>query len=316
MSSRLNANVTHTKCRASASLLPNNLSSSGAHLVYVHRNEVHLVKDGSLGTERGAVAIMVIPSGGSNVEARVSAIKQCVINGAPLVIVGTETGDVHVMCEKTQQRLCSGATGHQGGAARITSICVDSKVIYVGTGAGELVGFVYETGSLGKPQPMKAHSGPVTALAFDRGTLITGDQNGTIGFWQNGKMVGSVKGSGHPCLSLTAGHGYAVGGFSTGHLRMFNLTNKTLHVEITAHTRAINAVTTHLSQPMICCCSEDSFVSCWSLPSGEKAGVKALSSFSPGSAAMTGVAFCSGGKAIGAIAYDSRYISTVPAPGS
>jgi hypothetical protein len=51
--------------------------------------------------------------------------------------------------------------------------------------------------------------------------------------------------------SLAIAYGYLVAGYATGHLRLFNLETKTLSVEITAHSRAINAIDIHPTLPLV-----------------------------------------------------------------
>jgi len=308
--SRLNDSATHTKCKASASLMPMNLSSSGMHMAYLHRNEIHLVKESSLGTARGVVGIIPCAD-----KATSSALIQASVGGSKVLILGTRDGTIHFFDEKSMKVICQGKTGVEGPKARITSIATTEKVIYCGSACGNVFAFKFDGKELSAPKAMSGHKCAVMAMASSGPIVISGDESGAVSFWVDTKLVATSKGKGHPCLCLTAGHGYAVAGFSTGHIRMYNLAKKRLHTEISAHNRAVTAVATHPDDPLIATASEDSFVSAWHLPTAASDGVKCVVNISPGTAAMTGVTFCSGGKEIAAIAYDSRYISTLPVPG-
>jgi len=309
--SRLNESVTHTKCKASASLMPMNLSSSGMHLAYLHRNEIHLVKNNSLGTARGVVGI--IPCADKPTS---SALMQGLLKGVRVVALGTRDGSIHLFDENSMQCICSGATGVEGSTARITSIAISEDSVYCGSASGQVFAFKFDGRALSSPTALDGHKSVVMAVAASNGVVISGDETGAVCFWSNNQQVGTVAAKGHPCLCLclAAGHGYAVAGFSTGHIRMYNLAKKKFHVEISAHTRAVTSVAVHPDAPMIATGSEDSFVSCWHLPTSPTDGVKCVLNISPGSAAMTGVTFCSKGESLAAIAYDSRYISTLPLP--
>jgi WD40 repeat protein len=51
--------------------------------------------------------------------------------------------------------------------------------------------------------------------------------------------------------SLAIGYGFLAAGYASGHIRLFNLESKTLAVEITAHSRAINAIDLHPTLPLV-----------------------------------------------------------------
>ena len=57
-----------------------------------------------------------------------------------------------------------------------------------------------------------------------------------------------------PCTSVVAKDGYAVASFTTGHIRLYDLTSKSLAVEIAAHARCITALDMHPSLDMVCGC--------------------------------------------------------------
>jgi len=137
-----------------------------------------------------------------------------------------------------------------------------------------------------------------------------------------------------------------------------------LQVEIAAHARSISAIDIHPTLPMVCllppirlvirlrqvaACSEDTFLSVWSLPTSSNSQVcslpslgfsqplsvqvKNLSLVSTNTSLLTGVRFCGKDRSLIAVrsdlvsrsaanrriclhsAYDSRFIAVVPAPG-
>ncbi len=79
-----------------------------------------------------------------------------------------------------------------------------------------------------------------------------------------------------------------VASFSTGHIRMYDLTKKKLIVELGAHARRINALKCHPTRPMVAAAAEDGFVTVWTVPTPQKPKVHLLLCRSPDCGLLTG----------------------------
>jgi WD40 repeat protein len=55
----------------------------------------------------------------------------------------------------------------------------------------------------------------------------------------------------NPCTSIAVRGDIAVAGYSSGHIRLFNVRTGKMVVEIDAHSRCINAIELHPSEPSV-----------------------------------------------------------------
>jgi WD40 repeat protein len=306
--------VSYVKCKGSASLQPNNLTSNKQYVAYIYRNEVHVIKNDNttLGAERASSKVCIYNEKGVVTQASLVEFSF----GNALVVV-TQTGNVNVYDELGQKLVAGHKLDNKAPKDNhLRGIATDGdSMLFVGCGTGEVLVFKVTDGDINEQGTLSYHESPVSACAFADGVLATGDESGAIALWKEGDRVKGFSGNGHLCTSLAAGNGYVAAGFSTGHLRLYNVDEQQLHVEITAHTRTVSAVCMHPNRPLVGVCSEDTFVGIWSLPDGQTSGVKNVLQTSPSPFLITGCQFMgSDFEKLGCTAYDSRYISMVNIP--
>ena len=100
-------------------------------------------------------------------------------------------------------------------------------------------------------------------------------------------------------------------GYSTGHIRVFDVGTKALVVQINAHARWIHALEVHPVDPSyFASVSEDCNVGVWRLPDLESARVRQVAMHHAPDALLCGVAFCGSEKRdhVAVTAYDVQYV--------
>jgi WD40 repeat protein len=309
------AKVNYVKCKASASQFPNNFTSNANYVAYAHRNEVHLVKNdnSTLEQERASSIIAAYAEKGT-----ISQARFCKFSFGDALVIVSQTGSVCVFDESGQKLLASHKLANKTPKENhLRGIASDGKgALYIGCGTSEVLVFDVTAKKMALSKKFEGHVEPVADIAFSGGNVVSGDEHGNVIIWDgNGSKLAEFAGKGHPVTSVVAGHGYAVAGYSTGHIRMFDLAKKTLHVEVAAHTRMVSALCIHPTKPIVGTSSEDTFVSIWSLPSGATAGVANVLQISPAPFLITGVQFIGNNSSLlASTAYDSRYVSMVSVP--
>lgn len=307
--------VTHVKCKSSASLLPNNLATNPTSIAYLHRNEVHIALQSDLKGERAQTSVVAYterdPVSGMCFAKFGSTSVVVLINLAGTVFIFDQTG------QRVLSQLALVPKDKGPRAARLQGIATDGKILCIGSGNGSV--YVLEVDSsatLTLRKEIEQPKGSVMSLCMSDGGVVSGDESGAVVLWDTKKGVPIMAWSetAGPCVSLCAGHGFIVGGFASGHVRIFGLKENRIIAEICAHTRVINAVAMHPVHALFACCSEDTFVSVWSLPTGKKldAGIANTMLVSPNSSLLTGVGFV--GNHVVCTAYDSRYLSFMKLP--
>ncbi len=102
---------------------------------------------------------------------------------------------------------------------------------------------------------------PFVAVGDDQGNIFVYNANEAYA------QCNVFTGTGAPCTSLAvAEDGIIVGGFSTGHIRLFRTDVSELAAEIAAHTRAVTAVSYQENTQLLASCSSDSQVHVFSVP--------------------------------------------------
>jgi len=263
--------VNQVKCKVSASLLINNLSSSEGYLSYVHRSEVHLVKNAHASLISTEKAGSLSAKSAYAEKDPVSQAKLCKLSAlGDLLVVITSTGLVHLYDDSGQkllhfhkltsakpQELFLRGIGHDG-----------LSTLVVGSGAGEVLVFSLAGKKLSLAKKLQAHAMPITDVDLNSkdALLAVSDELGGISLW-DGKdskdgsfsKLTEFKANGDPCWSLQLAQGFVIGAFASGHLRLYSLEKRALAVEIAAHTRQITALAVHPTLPLVAACSEDSF---------------------------------------------------------
>ena len=168
-----------------------------------------------------------------------------------------------------------------------------------------------------------AFSRAIWAVCYDPSskTLVAADDAGNVTVFSCQPGTDSLtkawdcKGSGSPVTSIACGHGCIVTADVTGRLRVYSQEKRGLLVEICAHARIINAVAVHPRLPLLVSVSEDTYLSCWSLPTAAQPAVRSLLMFSPAPALLTGVTFSGkNGENIVCTIYDSKSLFSMPTP--
>ncbi len=153
----------------------------------------------------------------------------------------------------------------------------------------------------------------IAAAASSAGVFASCDEAGTVLVWaSSGKAVPTVTfRADHPGCAATSvrvsGDSVCVA-FSTGHIRLFSLSTRSLSVEVCAHSRWINALDVN-PQGLLASAAEDTFVNVWRLPSAPGAqDFSLVASHSIPDRLLFGVAFNERNE-IAAIPYDSEAIA-------
>lgn len=149
----------------------------------------------------------------------------------------------------------------------------------------------------------------VTALGASGSLLACGNEFGSIHLFDQSSEFEAVMnfvGLGYSCTSLFAQGDVVVASFSSGHIRIFRGDVKEMAIEITAHTRVINALAVHPTLKLFLSCGDDQFVNAWSLPDFKSIGsstTELLFSERIPNRLLTGVSFFPDEK-VGVVAYD------------
>lgn len=330
MSSPNSSCVGVIKCRASVSLVPQNLSSSHKFVAYIHKNEVYLVeqKNITLGVEKSDSIKCTYAE--KDPVTTVEYLHLSALTSNELLVITTLGGAVHIYEENGQKCLGSYKVDKKAPTVKdqyFRGIASDGRdTLYVGVGTGEVYQLTVPAGSSASSafQLTLAGTLAVSSSSSDHGIsavacvgtkVITGDDKGNVNFWEGSKCVKTINGVGSPVTVLRVGHGYAVGAFASGHLRYYSLSNNCLAIEITAHTRSISAVDIHKDKPLVVCASEDTFISVWTLPSSKDAHVRHILTESPAAGLLAGVKFTAENqKFIVTTVYDSRALHLLHTP--
>lgn len=339
MSSR-EAQVSHVKCKVSASLLPNNLSSNGGWLAYVHRSEVQLVENRvSVLNADKAESIKVA----YNEKDAITQTMLCKLHQlGDCVVIITTTGIIHIYDESGTRllhvhKLSKSQVALSARESVLRGIAHDGKqTLFIGTGSGDILVFSVSTAKLSLVRKLEGgHRDSVSTLVYSSSPscLLSGDESGVVCAWVGAAdslsssslkpLFPSLSSSSSssspppvvpsPVTSADVGHGVAAVAFATGHIRLFNLSSLVMTVEVVAHTRCINAIQIHPDKPVVGAVSEDTFISVWSLPTDKSPRVTNLLMQSPAPALLTGLRFVAG-DLIAVTAYDSRFIFSIPTP--
>jgi len=310
------------KCKASASLLPNNLTTSGAYISYIHRSECHLVenKPAILALEKTDTTKCLY-----NEKDPLSQIRYLKLAMGEVLVAITLGGLVHIYEENGQKllhfhKLQKSQVALSAHDAHLKGIAADNNAnVFIGSGSGEILVFNITAKKMALTKKLEGHQHAVQDLNATDGHMVSGDEFGSVVFWSykedDFKKLHEIKGDGNPVTTIAIGHGYAVVGFSTGHIRIYSLDKHQLKVEITAHTRTINTIDMHPTQPMFATVSEDTFLSVWSLPTPKSSQVRKLHLQSVSSGLLTGVRFnVRDPNQLLVTCYDSRFLMYLDAP--
>ncbi|GFR95756.1 WD repeat-containing protein 54 [Elysia marginata] len=160
---------------------------------------------------------------------------------------------------------------------------------------------------------LKKHSAPLSDLASDGETMVSADELGSIIVWKQGgsclSVVVNIRGSGWPCNSVAIWKDVILGGFASGHLRVYSATSGAMGAEVTAHARAINAVDIAKDSGLALSVSDDTFLRVWQLKAMNVPQIEFRHSECLTDLQLMGAQFVDGqGKALCVTGYDSSEI--------
>ncbi|EDO41534.1 predicted protein [Nematostella vectensis] len=153
-------------------------------------------------------------------------------------------------------------------------ICaVGDKYICVGSSDGGIMVFDVPARGTGVKlqETLSSHNGAICDLVSHGGKMVSSDESGHMIIWQSGghfTQLSQIKGFGNPCSSIALLRNLVIGGYGTGHIRVFNGATGKLLIEVCAHARWINALDVAPDAGLLLSVSEDTFVRVW-LISGE-----------------------------------------------
>lgn len=186
----------------------------------------------------------------------------------------------------------------QSEAAFARGICSLGDNIFTGTSSGDILVFsVPATGKLvTHVNTLEDHSYPIYDIhAIQDGRFVSCDESGRMVLWDsmsNFEKIGGTNGDGTPCTSVCLWNNLVVGGYGSGHIRIFSATTGKMMVEIAAHARWIHAIDIAQESGLVVSCSEDSFVKVWRLPHDGETDVKLIYSETVDDVQLVGVKFC------------------------
>lgn len=114
-------------------------------------------------------------------------------------------------------------------------------------------------------------SEPVATVCGYESKVLTFSENGLGVFWDL-KANGEFSFIEGPKVSATVSvmiKKYAVVGFGSGEIRVFNMKTQQFFCSIWSHTRWITGICKHEARPIFATCSEDCTVAVWALRNGE-----------------------------------------------
>ncbi|CEO97553.1 Anaphase-promoting complex subunit 4 WD40 domain-containing protein [Plasmodiophora brassicae] len=307
-----------------ASLQPNNLSylpgSAGAIIISAGGiNEKVLRSPASL-TDGIAVEPMTVPYEETDMIAQVKwerlsfGIVLVLVTNAGLVQIYNHAGQrllhfFRIECDPNRNEVPDAARG-------IASNGID--LIFVGSYTGEVITLQVSAEHITRGKALSgstAHRAPITDIAAERSadtqTLVTADATGQILVWDLSSLVLIANlGTFHSrCNSIAVYGTTVVAAFLSGHVRIFNCREET-HLEITAHSRAINAMCISPVTKRWFCVSEDTFLSMYTLPDSSNM-LSSLHSIVVSPGLLTGLAVDGPCGTVAVTCYDSGEIFLV-----
>jgi len=154
----------------------------------------------------------------------------------------------------------------------------------IGCSTGNVLVFaIREGGNYPIVHNIDTSQGAISAVASTSTVLVAANDSGKIfGFSPKEAFMEtfSFPGYGLPCTSLamhdpsssvdsSQGHALLLAGYASGHIRGFRVDIRELAFEITAHSRAVTALT--LSAWELASCSQDQYLHVWALPDFQSA---------------------------------------------
>lgn len=163
-------------------------------------------------------------------------------------------------------------------------IASSGHFICVGTWSGRIL--VFDIPAKGPnivlSEELAGHQTSVTDIATEPAQgqdcvadMVTADDSGLLCVWQSGpefKLMTRIPGFGVPCPSVQLWHGIVAAGYGDGQVRLYEASTGTLHVQISAHARAICALDLAPEVGKLLSAAEDTFIHIWKLSRSPESG--------------------------------------------
>jgi WD40 repeat protein len=314
--------TTKLKCKASASLLPNNLTVSKSFIAYAHsrvdQSEIHIIKntDSALSASRpmtGSIAKLQMPRK-TNSTNGIAALRYIHIEDQEMLVVLLCDRSLLLYDAASYKFVASGDTKSDD----VSGIASDGTRLFVGTAGGVQV---FDKALRKQQNLTTASGGAICDLDCSNGTLAAGDENGTVTVWtgnngeyQHTQTFETKAQSAVTCLRVSK-DGMIVVGYASGHIRLYD--NKRIFLEVAAHTRAVTALSLEpKAHTQFVTVSEDTHLNVWSLMAPDSTQkLRLLLSERINQSLLTGVTYCGNTSSLIAItSFDSRFLSVVQKP--
>ncbi|XP_016043744.1 WD repeat-containing protein 54 isoform X2 [Erinaceus europaeus] len=124
-------------------------------------------------------------------------------------------------------------------------------------------------------EELAGHHTPITDIGTEPAQgqdciadMVTADDSGLLCVWRSGpkfKLLTSIPGFGVTCPSVQLWQGMVAAGYGNGQVRLYEAKTGTLHIQISAHARAICALDLAPEVGKLLSAAEDTFVHIWKL---------------------------------------------------
>ncbi|XP_046558420.1 WD repeat-containing protein 54-like [Haliotis rubra] len=308
--------------KGSASSLPNNLSilatpeKGSLNYAVVHKSTVNLVTattDGTTVTGRQVVCKEPTATQGSPF---ITQVKWIILPVRTVLILTSQRGiqmfepDGSVMIYWHALSDCMDSSNFGRGISG-----VGDNLICVGTESGLILVFNMppKGTNITYQEALKGHTCAICDLASDKDTMVSGDERGSILVWkamgQQLQQTVKITGGGSPCSSIALWRGIIVGGYGSGHLRVYSAASGKISAEVTAHARWINAIDIARENGMLLSVSDDASYRVWKLTEGTMPQIQYRHSDTVTDVQLVGGQFVDGqGRALCLTGYDCSEI--------
>ncbi|KAL9982868.1 hypothetical protein ACROYT_G004977 [Oculina patagonica] len=187
---------------------------------------------------------------------------------------------------------------------------VGDKYICVGTSQGSIMVFdIPPRGTAVKLQEtLDSHKVAICELEAQGGRMVSTDEEGNITVWQSGghfTEIIKIDGKGLPCSSVCFYKDFIIGGFATGHIRVFSISTGALCIEACAHARWISGLDICVEAGLLVSASEDSFVRVWKISADDSPTMEMVFQQAITDAQLCGARFVDlSGNSFGVTGYD------------
>eukprot|EP00455_Lapot_gusevi_P043654 TRINITY_DN533_c0_g1_i10.p1 TRINITY_DN533_c0_g1~~TRINITY_DN533_c0_g1_i10.p1 ORF type:complete len:279 (+),score=51.99 TRINITY_DN533_c0_g1_i10:156-992(+) len=230
-------------------------------------SQVQLVEDGSkLLTATATVTRVPFQE-----KDALSQSKWCHLNFGEVLVVITTTGIVQVFDETVSRLLHTYRHPDAHVGLKGVSSDGDSR-IFIGTSHGNVLVLTVTPDALVMTQTVCEQKTNISDVAANTQTVAVADMDGHIILLDPSNLQvthifpASIP---DPCLTVSLVGQYLLAGYLSGKIRIFDISNPHLKVEIDAHSRPIYALHVHPHKPVFATGGEDTVVNVWSLPDAD-----------------------------------------------